>query len=250
MGNLLQDKVVLVSGASTGIGRETCKLLAQAGAKVILLSRDVASMEETVNQMAKVDHLMLPLDLANFEDYPAAVSKMTEWNGVPWGIAWCSGLSVKSRLRDTLPHIMNTCMRINCFSFVEMMRLLVKAKKKTEPMKAVVISSLASLGQHKYFTAYAASKAALESAARVLAVELMPRNVFINIIRCAIVGTRITVNASEMLGDINDKLKENGYQPLGVIPPADVARMVTSIMGPDMGYSTGCYFTINAGAPN
>lgn len=79
-----------------------------------------------------------------------------------------------------------------------------------------------------------------------MAVELAPRNVLVNLIRCAIVATPGTIGLEEMLGDLKEKIQE--YQPLGMIPTQNVAQMAVWLLSDAARYSSGCVFTINAGA--
>lgn len=242
-----EGKAFLVTGASSGIGRAVCIELARRGASVALTGRNREALDATLAAMPGDGHLLLCEDLCNFPQLPALIDRVFEWRGVVDGIAHCAGLAGRSRLRDTTYEMLLSRMNINCFAFVELLRLLVKRKKKEQPMQAVAISSLAALGHDRYLSAYAASKAALEAAAKTLAVELMPRHVRINILRCAFVETPMALSG-DAFGDFAAQLEESGYQPLGLIPPEVAANMVAMLLGPDAAYCTGQILTINAGA--
>ena len=243
----LAGKVVLVTGASSGIGRATCRELARQGADVILVARNMQGMRETASAMPEAHTLTLAADLRVTDTLPALVERGLEWRGRIDGLVHCAGIGGRARLRDTTTALMTEHMRVHCFAFVELMRCLARRKSKARPLEAVVVSSFASLGQDKYFTAYAASKAALEAAARTLAAELMPRNTRVNIIRPAFVDTPMVSDPADPLGDFRARLEESGVQPLGLIPPEQVARLAAYLLSPAASRITGAIFPINAG---
>lgn len=244
MDNFLMGKVVLVTGASSGIGRTACRELVQQGADVILVARNREGMEETASLMPEAHSLILTADLRDTDALPDLIAKGWQWRGHIDGLVHCAGIGGRARLRDTTTAFMAERMQVHCFAFVEMMRCLVRLKKKAQWLQSVVISSLSSIGTYKYMTAYSASKAALEIAAKSLAVELISKNTLINIIRPAFVDTPMNI---EPLGDLYTRLEESGTQPLGVIPPDHVAQMIAYLMSPAASRITGAIFPINAG---
>ncbi|MDE7241031.1 SDR family oxidoreductase [Desulfovibrio sp.] len=241
-----EGKAFLVTGASSGIGRAVAVGLSRRGAKVALSGRDQEALAATLAQMEGAGHLSLRADLCDIEGVEGLVDKVLAWREPLDGVAYCAGIAGRARLRDTGPRMLLERMTVNCFAFVELLRQIVRRKKKTQPLSVVAISSLAALGHDRYLSAYAASKAALEAAAKSLAVELLPRHVRINLVRCAFVDTPMATGG-DALGDFEAQLKESGYQPLGLIPPAVVADAVARLLGPEGAWSTGQVTTINAG---
>lgn len=242
----LASKTILVTGASSGIGRITCRYLAKEGASVILVARNEQGLTETASLIADSQQCVIPADISDLESIATLVQKGVAWKGKIDGIIHCAGTHICSRLRDTTPKIMADMMSVNCYAFVEMLRCLMKAKKKDEPLHAAAISSFASLGHDKYYIAYAASKAALEAAAKTMAVELVSRNVRINIIRPTFVDTSQLFSP---FGSLEERLKETGYQPLGFIPAEDIAAMAAYLMSERAAHMTGVVIPINAGTP-
>lgn len=245
----LDQKVILVTGASSGIGRATCHELARQGASVILLARGELGLLETMSAMPEGKCLPLVADLQNLGAILSKLEQAHGWQGHIDGCVHCAGIGGRARLRDTTPEFMAARMQINCFAFVELARCLVRLKKKAQPLRLAVISSFASLGHDRYYVAYSASKAAVEAAAKTLAVELASRNTCVNIIRPAFVNTPMISGDSDPLGDFAQRLAESGYQPLGLIPPEEVAQMAAYLMGPASAYISGSTFPINAGTP-
>lgn len=242
----LEGKAFLVTGASSGIGRAVAVGLSCRGARVALTGRDQEALAATLAQMEGRDHLTLGADLRDLGSLSTLVDTVLAWHEPLDGLAHCAGLGGRRRVRDTTPEMLLSLMTVNCFAFVELLRQIVRRKKKTQPLAVVAISSLAALGHDRYLSAYAASKGALEAAAKSLAVELLPRHARINLVRCAFVDTPMATGG-DALGDFEAQLKESGYQPLGLIPPAVVADAVARLLGPEGAWSTGQVTTINAG---
>ena len=249
MHDSLTGNVVLVTGASSGIGRATCRELARQGADVILVARNEQGLRETASSMPPERCLTLAADLRVAEDLPDLIERGARWRGRIDGFVHCAGVGGRARLRDTTTAFMMERMQVNCLAFVELMRCLTRRKSKSQPLRAVVVSSFASLGHDRYFTAYAASKAALEAAAKTLAAELMSRNTRVNIIRPAFVDTPMISDPADPLGDFRARLEESGVQPLGLIPPEQVAQLAAYLLSPASSRVTGAVFPVNAGMP-
>lgn len=246
MNSGFEGKAFLVTGASGGIGRAVAIGLARRGACVALSGRNREALDATLAQMEGKGHLALCADLGDLPCVAGLADAVLAWREPLDGLAYCAGVAGRSRLRDTTPEMLLSRMTVNCFAFVELLRQLVRRKKKEQPFSAVALSSLAALGHDRYLSAYAASKGALEAAAKSLAVELLPRHVRINLVRCAFVDTPMATGG-DPLGDFEGQLKESGYQPLGLIPPAVVGDAVVRLLGLEGAWCTGQVTTINAG---
>lgn len=246
MSSGFEGRAFLVTGASSGIGRAVAIGLSRRGAAVALTGRNGQALNDTLAHMEGTGHLALCADLGDLSAPAGLADAVLAWREPMDGLAYCAGVAGRSRLRDTTPEMLLSRMTVNCFAFVELLRQLVRRKKKQQPFSAVALSSLAALGHDRYLCAYAASKAALEAAAKSLAVELLPRHVRVNLVRCAFVDTPMATGG-DALGDFEAQLKESGYQPLGLIPPGVVADAVARLLGPEGAWSTGQVTTINAG---
>ena len=112
----------------------------------------------------------------------------------------------------------------------------------------MAISSLASTEFQKYLTLYAASKAALEASVRCLAAELGPRNARVNAVRPAFVDTPRLAGLNEITGSVEESLKSSGYQPLGLVTPEEVAKVVLFLLGDAAQHINGVSWAVNGGA--
>lgn len=246
MSSEFEGKAFLVTGASSGIGRAVAIGLSRRGAALALTGRNAQALDATLALMEGKGHLAVCADLCDLPALAGLADEVLAWREPLDGLVYCAGVAGRSRLRDTTPEMLLSRMTVNCFAFVELLRQIVRRKKKTQAFSVVALSSLAALGHDRYLATYAASKAALEAAAKSLAVELLPRHVRINLVRCAFVDTPMATGG-DALGDFEAQLKESGYQPLGLIPPAVVADTVALLLGPVGDWCTGQVITINAG---
>ncbi len=241
-------KTYLVAGASGGIGLCLSRKLAASGATVLLLARNRERLEQALRTLPPGNHAIIPFDVAKLADIAGLIdSLLVSYNKID-GCVYCVGNGDIARLRDLSYERLHAIMLTNFYAFIEFVRSLTQKKPKKQCMSIVGISSLASIAPEKYFTIYAASKAAMETAVCCLALELAIKNTTINTIRPGVVATSRLAHLNEFTGDIGTKIKESGFQPLGLIPPEDVADMALYLLSDTAKFITGAAIPINGGA--
>lgn len=241
-------RTFLVAGATSGIGKSAAHMLAACGARVVLMARTEQALQDVKAGLAPGRHEAVPFDATKLETVAPLVEELKKRLGVIDGLVWCVGLGRTGRLRDLEPADMFQAMNGSCFAFLEMVKALMKGKPKQQPLRIVAISSLASTEFQKYLTLYAAAKAALEACVRCLAAELGPRNVRINAVRPAFVDTPRLAGLNEITGSVEESLKNSGYQPLGLITPDEVAKVVLFLLGEAAEHINGVSWAVNGGA--
>lgn len=238
----LEGKTILVTGASSGIGRQTAIECSQMGASVVLSARNEERLQETLSQMAGEGHQILAADLLEQEQIETLVANIPAIDG----IVLCSGkgltLPMQFASRDKFDDIFNT----NFFAPFELLRLLYK-KKKIQKEGSVVV--LASLGGTQIFSGsngvYGASKAALNSAMMFCAKEFAGRKIRVNCICPGMVDTPLIHR-----GTISDEqLKENEkLYPLGRYgKPEDIAYAAIYLLSDAASWVTGQQFVLDGG---
>lgn len=238
----LEGKTVLVTGASSGIGRQTAIECSRMGASVVLSARNEARLQETLSSMEGDGHKVIPADLLNQDQLENLVSSIMPVDGV----VLCSGkgltLPMQFATRDKLDDIFNT----NFYAPFELLRLLYK-KKKIQKQGSVVV--LASLGGTQIFSGsngvYGASKAALNSAMMFCAKEFSSRKIRVNCICPGMVDTplihRGTVTEEQLIE--NAKL-----YPLGRYgKPEDIAYAAVYLLSDAASWVTGQDFVLDGG---
>lgn len=245
----LAGRTYLLPGASSGIGLCAARKLAAQDANVILLARDGTKLEEARRQLTgKGRHECIAFDVANTGAIAGLAQSLREGFGRIDAMIYCVGNGDIARLRDLDFGRLHAVMLTNFYGFMEFTRALSAQKSKKERLAVVAVSSLGSTSPEKYFTAYSASKAAMEAAVRCLALELCGRNTTINAIKPGVVRTERLDYLNETTGDIEKKIKESGFQPMGLIPPEDVADLALYLTSDKAAYINGACVPINGGA--
>ncbi|RYF23240.1 MAG: SDR family oxidoreductase, partial [Oxalobacteraceae bacterium] len=171
-----RTRYLLITGASSGIGRDMAIDLSQQY-RLILNGRDSARLEQTRGACRDPDrHLCWSFDLADVDGLADALPALLGAHEAEIvGFVHCAALLNVLPLRSiTLAHA-QAVMNINMFAAMELTRLLMRKNVNHKALKGIVfISSIASQFGAKGFTAYCASKAALDGLMKALAVELGP----------------------------------------------------------------------------
>ncbi len=239
----LEGKTILVTGASSGIGKQIAIECSRMGATVIATARNQERLLQTLGELkAGLAHQMILADLTIQSDIESLVTTCPELNG----IALCSGmgltLPMQFATRDKMDDVFNT----NFFAPFELLRLLYK-KKKIQKQGAVVV--LSSLGGTQIFSGsngiYGASKAALSSAMMFCAKEFACRKVRVNCICPGMVDTPLIHRGTVS----DDQLKENEkLYPLGRYgQPEDIAYAAIYLLSDAASWVTGQSLVLDGG---
>ena len=238
----LQGKTVLVTGASSGIGRQTAIECSRMGASVVLSARDSERLRETLSLMEGDGHTILCADLLEQEQVENLIASVPILDGV----VLCSGkgltLPMQFATRDKFDDIFGT----NFFAPFELVRLLYK-KKKIQKQGSVV--AIASLGGTQIFSGsngvYGASKAALNSAMMFCAKEFASRKIRVNCICPGMVDTPLIHRGTVS----EEQLKENEkLYPLGRYgKPEDIAYAVVYLLSDAAAWVTGAQMVVDGG---
>lgn len=239
----LTGKTILVTGASSGIGRQTAITLSEVGAKVILTARREEQLKETMEMLSGSGHTYYPYDICNLDGMEEFLKGIVEQNGHMQGLVFSAGIVDVRPCRLTTPEVMQRMMMTNFFSFFELVRQFTKKKYSDEGTKIVAISSIASTRPGKGQGAYAASKAAIDASILVLAQELRARHININAVHPAMVNSPMALNLpEENIKVIMEK------QPLGFISTEDVAILNAYLLSCAADMITGRGFDIDGGS--
>ncbi|MBO5173658.1 MAG: SDR family oxidoreductase [Eubacterium sp.] len=232
----MKDKVILVTGATSGMGETVAKRFVNEGAKVVAIGRN----EEKL-QMLEYEHegqvLSYRYDLSDLENIEDIFLFCKENQLKLDGLVHCAGMVCNNPIRTIDYHETEKIMRVNCFSFMEMGKWFSKRKYSKDGSSMVAISSVESILNDKGLVQYSASKAALNSVVKTMAKEVMKRQIRVNAILPSYVETAMTQATAQQISDYEKQITHS--QPLGRIEPEYIAGLVEYLLSDYAKYMTG-----------
>ena len=245
--NLCQ-KTILISGASSGIGKEIAEQISRLGAKVILLARNEEKLKELENNLEGEGHQIYVFDLSKLDEIEAIVKTIVKENGPLDGYVHSAGIGSTRPLHMLKPLKLQEVMNVNFNSFVEVVRCLSKRSNFNEGASIIGISSVAGQEGNQSKTAYCASKAAMDAAVRCIAKELSNRRIRANTIAPGLADTNMFQTFINNSGsDSEDAKNVLSRQYLGVIPPREIAMMAAFLLSDAAAHITGTTIAIDSG---
>ncbi len=242
----LLNKNILITGASSGIGKDTAVLLSKLGAKVILLARNEDRLKEVFSQLEGQGHSYYVFDLKIIDSIESIIKKITEENGRLDGFVHCAGISAMRPLKMTKFDFLHDLMLTNFYSFIEVTRCITKKGHFNENLSIIAMSSISGIRGFKSKTAYSASKAALDGAIRSLAKELSEKKIRINSIVAGFVKTEMFERYKERTG-YEQYCQEFNQYLLGFPEPFDIAKSIIFLLSNNSLFITGSNIVIDSG---
>lgn len=237
----LRNKQILVTGASSGIGRSIAIESAKMGARVTVLGRNKDRLTQTFEALEGEAHQAVGLDLCDGTELERFVSGLESIDGV----VHAAGITRMAPAKLILQEDFQDIMAVNVQAPMELTKLLLVNKKIKKGASFVFISSIAGgLLAYKGQGVYAASKGALTAYAKVLALELAARKIRVNSISPAMVRTEFldSINIDSELLDADEK-----NYPLGYGTPEDVAWAAVYLLSDASRWMTGNNMVIDGG---
>ncbi len=243
----LKDKVVLITGASSGIGRQCAIDCSKMGAKVALLARNEERLQETLSQMQGGGHLILPIDLTDFEQLPIAVKQIVDTLGQISGVLHCAGISSTLPLKLMDISIMERFVQSNVFSAMLLSKEVCKMKNYAkEGMSVVFFSSIMGCVGDNAKSLYSLSKGALIAATRSLACEYAKKNIRFNCVSPGVILTPINANQPYMQDPDRRKAIEEKHL-LGFGETTDISNACIYLLSDAARWITGQNIIVDGG---
>lgn len=247
MVNLLDftGKQILLTGATSGIGKETAILLSNLGAKMILFDIDELNLKETTSHLSGSGHHFFNFDLSDLNCIEPKIKEVVTTLGRFDGFVHCAGIRCRRPLSMITPKVLNKIISLNFGSFIELVRCITKKNSFNDGLSIVGISSVSSQKGGSSVTAYAASKAAMDCAVRCLAKELAPKKIRLNTVVPAQINTPAYINFLEMNGGPEAATLSRQY--LGLGEPVDVACIIAFLLNSCSKFITGSSIPVDGG---
>ena len=238
----LEGKTILVTGASSGIGRGVAVTCSKMDATVVINGRNVSKLQETLTLMETDENQMIPGDLTDEAALSALVASLPKLDGV----VHCAGIGQRILCKDLQEENVNQVMDVNFKAPVMLQAELLRQKKLNKAASIVFIASIASWSPSFGNAVYSASKGAIISYANCLALELAPRKIRVNCISPAMVWTDLITKD----GIDEEQLKEDEQKyPLKRYgQPEDIANLAVYMLSDASAWMTGSNVKISGGA--
>lgn len=241
----LTDKNIIITGAASGIGRETAISASKVGARVIMADISKKGLYETESLLEGEGHSIYEVNLCDSVAVVNLVSQIAERYGIIHGLVHCAGISSRKPLNVLTKEGFSKVMDINFYSFVDLVRHLAKKKRFADGGSIVVMSSISSIRGYKAKSEYCVSKAAVDAFVRCMSSELAGRRIRINSVMAAEVITPMAKKAAE----INAAIGSSEFQsPLGPTEPYEVANIIIFLLSDATKTITGTSILIDGGA--
>ena len=238
----LEGRTILITGASSGIGRAAAIECSKMGAKLIISARNPERLQETLSQLEGEGHQMLLCDLSDSNAINEMVDLLPEINALVNNAGYTKLLPINFINRDDFRSILD----VNTVAPIMLLQRLLKKKKLAKNSSVVFTSSMAGLGSSSVANGmYTASKGALSAFIRCAALELAPRGIRVNAVCPAMVNTSIMDSGSVSEEQLKEDMKK---YPLGRYgEPNDVAYAMIYLLSDASSWVTGTNMVIDGG---
>lgn len=237
----LVGKTILITGASSGIGRATAIECSKLGAICIITGRNEERLNETLTQMTGEGHKIVVADLSTQEGIDALAEHTTIIDGLVNNAGISFNRPIKFYKQEDLERIFQT----NTFAPMLLVKSLLKKKKINDFGSIVFTSSIAAFNSALGNGIYGASKSALMTYMRYCARELASKNIRANSIHPAMVDTPLIHGGSLSEEDLQ---KDMQNYPLGRYgSPVEVAHAIVYLLSNASAWTTGTSMIIDGG---
>ena len=238
----LNGKTILVTGASSGIGRATAILCSQMGARVVITGRNEARLQETLGSLSGEGNLLIAADLTD----EGSRTRLVEDTPTLDGIVHCAGIGHRKPCKAINAEDIATVMNANFNAAVLLQACLLTKKKVNKGSSIVFVSSRTAEIPTVANALYSASKGALKSYAKCLSLELAPRAVRVNCICPAMVWTPLVLNEGVTEEELQAEQAKYPLKRYG--KPEDIANLAVFLLSDASSWMTGSCIDITGGS--
>ena len=238
----LENKTILVTGASSGIGKAIAIECSKMGAQVVITGRNEQRLQETYGQLEGAQPAYIVADLTKKEDIETLANQIDGLNG----LINCAGLTIPKPFKFLQEEDIQEVMTVNFNAPLLLTQLLVKKKKLQKASSIVFISSISGT-KVSYIAGsiYSASKGAINGICKGLALELAPQQIRVNTVVPGMVETNI-VSGGEVTQEQMEADKQK-YPLKRYGKPEEVAYAVVYLLSDASSWVTGSNLLIDGG---
>lgn len=238
----LESKRILVTGATSGIGKACCVQIATMGGKVVAVGRDEGGLAETIQSLSGQGHESVIMDLNEYESLPQKMLELGPLNG----LVHSAGIQVTQPIQQLDFAKCREMLDVNVFATLALAKGFRHRKVCVPGSSLVFISSVMANVSSPGMAGYSASKSAVNGLVRALAIEFSRDKHRVNCIAPSLVQTRMWNQMKERMDESQiDTLQS--LHPLGIGSPEDVAHAVTFLISDAAKWITGTCLVIDGG---
>lgn len=239
------NKIAIVTGGASGIGFAIAEKFVKNNIHTIIIGRN---QDKLNNAKAKLGALCEPLafDLNNLEEIPSFIKQLVKKYSKIDILVNNAGINLKKEFTEVTDEDFEKIMLTNVQSVFTISREVVKSMIQNKSGSIVNISSMASQYGLPKVIAYSASKGAIESMTRAMAVELSPKGIRVNCIAPGFIATDMSAKA--LNNDPERKNKVLSRTPMGELGlPSDIGDAALFLANPESSYITGVVLPVDGG---
>lgn len=247
MANRIKDKVVLVTGGASGIGRAACELLAEEGARVFVADRQLdqarvtADSIETKGGRAEALHL----DVTRQQDWDAALTHILDATGQIDVLINNAGILSMKPVQETTSEEWDQVLNVNLKGVFLGTRCVIPSMQKANRGVIINVSSIAGMVGIGGSAAYQASKGAVRQFTKACAVDLAPFNIRVNSIHPGLIETGMTHDIMADPSQVGALLGPTLLKRVG--QPMEIAQALLFLASEESSFMTGAEMVVDGG---
>lgn len=246
MSGELGGKRYFITGASSGIGMASARMLANEGAAIIASGRDQAQLSALIAGLPGRGHAAAPFELRDADETADWIKSCASEHGAFDGIFHAAGIELIRPVRLTKQEQLDKVLSSSLFAAFGIARACSQKAVLVDGGSALFMTSVAASAGQVGMTAYSAAKSAVEGLVRALACELAPRGVRVNALAAGAVETPMHERIMRGSGEVALEAYRSSHL-LGFGTSEDVASAALFLLGPSSRWVTGTTLVVDGG---
>jgi NAD(P)-dependent dehydrogenase (short-subunit alcohol dehydrogenase family) len=242
----LVGRTIMVTGASSGIGRATAIYASRLGARLIICGRNSDRLLSVLSELHGSGHVIKAFDFAQIDQIVPWMKSVCLEVGPLNGLAHCAAIQATRPIKTIDPEFVTDILLLNLGASLMLAQAFRLKACHTNLASLVYVSSSAALRNAPGNVVYAASKGGIVSAVKGLGVELVRDGVRVNAVAPALVDTPMVKKFREILSEENFH-KAIAMYPLGLGKPEDVAASINFLLADTSKWITGSVLCVDGG---